>query len=709
MTRATPRLYCTALVIAATSACVGTPAPRVEPATPVTQSTIALPPPPLAGRTIAFPDFHESVLPNGVRLIVVEHGTQPVASVNLYVRSGSAADPAQQAGLAGMAAELLTKGTQTRSATQIAESIENVGGRISAGAAGDWISVSATSLAENLPLALELVSDVALRPTFPAEEVELARRRTLSGLQAALGQPGEIARRRFLREIYGEAHPYGTMPIPGTVQGLEQSHLQQFHSRHFTPGNALLVVAGQVTRAQVEQLARQHFGGWQGSAAPSVTMPVVPARQQTTIYLVHRPGSVQSNIWVGHGAVRPDDPDFFALQVLNRILGGGTDARLFQILREEKGWTYGSYSNFTRPADVGYFSATAEVRTEVTDSAVAEIVRQLRRLQQETVPTEEFEFARDYLAGSFPLRIETAGQVASQVAQARLLGLPVEDVTQYVQRIRAVTAADVQRVAQRHIRPEGAAIVIVGDATQILSGLEPMAPVRLYDVEGQPIERSALQVRASSLSFDATRLRPQTLTYQLIVQGNAMGTATEQLRRDGDAWVGTSGLNSPVMQQESEVRFDATDLSPIRSSMAAGQGASRVSVNLEITDGRVRGRAELPPEAGGVRDIDMEAVGGMLLPGMDPYVLALATLRDGASMSLPVFNPMSGTVTNVTYRVTGAEQVTVPAGTFPAWRVEVTGVQPMILFLRQEGPHILLRQEYPGMPVSMELQSIGGN
>jgi zinc protease len=217
---------------------------------------------------------------------------------------------------------------------------------------------------------------------------------------------------------------------------------------------------------------------------------------------VHRPGSVQSNIWIGHVGITPDHQDYFPLQVLNKILGQGTDARLFQILREQKGWTYGAYSRFTRPQDVGYFAASAEVRTEVTDSAVAEMMHQLRRLRDEPVPAEEFNAAVSFLAGSFPLRIETPGQVASQVAQARLLGLPVEDVTAFRERILAVTPADVQRVAREHVRPEQAAIVVVGDATRVLAGLEPIAPIVLYDVEGARIERSALEVRGS---FGAVR------------------------------------------------------------------------------------------------------------------------------------------------------------------------------------------------------------
>jgi zinc protease len=691
----------TVLGLAGAIAACGPGTQALAPAGPVP----ATPPAPLAERPLQFPAFQEMTLPNGLPMIVVEQRGQPVASINLYIRSGAAADPAQQAGRAGLVADLLTQGTASRSAQQIAEAIEGVGGRINAGAGGDWLSVNATVLSEHLPLAFDLVSDVTLRPTFPNQELENIRRRTLSGLQAQMGQPGALAQRRFLAEVYGQ-HPYGVSPIPGTVQGVTREDLVSFHREHFSPGNALLVVSGDIRTADVEALARRHFGEWQGAGMTARAFPQLPSRDRAQIYLVHRPGSVQSNIWVGHSAVGPDHRDYFALQVLNKILGQGSDARLFQILREEKGWTYGAYSRFTRPQDVGYFAATAEVRTEVTDSAVAEIMHQLRRLRDEPVPAEEFEAAVSFLAGSFPLRIETPGQVASQVAQARLLGLSVEDVTEFRARILAVTQADVQRVAREHVRPEQAAIVVVGDANRIMSGLEPIAPISLYDVEGQRIERSAIEVRGASERFDATRLRPMTLTYQMLVQGNPMGTGTYTVRRDGGDWVVVAKVDSPVMQQEGEVRFGATDFAARSASTIVQQGPMRMETQLQVADGRVTGRLQMPPQMGGERQVDTEAVPGMLLPGMDQFVLSAADLAEGRSITLPIFDATGGSVVNATFRVTGSETVTVPAGTFPAYRLEASGAQPMTLFLRRDAPHVLLRQDFAAAPISLVLQTM---
>jgi zinc protease len=680
--------------------------PAGPPAAPSPDATRAGPPAALAERPLEFPPFRETRLANGLRVLMVEHPGQPIANVNLYIRSGAAADAAERAGLAGLAAELVTKGTASRSASEIAETIEGVGGQLNSNAGNDWLTISASVLSEYLPLAFDLVSDVALRPTFPEQEVSVARRRTLSGLQAQLGQPGAIAQREFLRGVYGPGHPYGVSPVPGTVEAITREDIVGFHSHHFTADNALLVVSGVVDPAAVEALAGRYFGEWR-QAAPArdpMVHPAAPA--ETRIALVHRPGSVQSNIRIGQLAIRPDNPDFFPLTVLNNIVGGGTDARLFQILREERGWTYGAYSQLTRPMDIGYFMANAEVRTEVTDSALAEMIHQLHRIRDETVPADEFEGAISFLAGSFPLRIETAGQVASQVAQAALLGIPYEYVTEFRDRILAVTPADVQRVARQYVRPDQAVIVVVGDARELLAGLEAIAPVDLYDVEGAALDRDAIEVRAATERFDGARLQAGIRTYRFLMQGNPLGTVTTTLARDGDAWVATSVMEGAISQR-SEVRFTVAGMEPISSSMEMQQPGATLGYDLRYEDGRVRGRLDFPAQMGGARDVDVEVPAGTLLPGMDEHVVAAAELGEGRSITLPMFDGMSGSVTTLTLRVAGEESVTVPAGTFQAYRVELLGgQQPLALLVRRDAPHIMVRQEFAGAPVSIELVSL---
>ncbi|MBW3571545.1 MAG: insulinase family protein, partial [Gemmatimonadetes bacterium] len=462
-------------------------------ALPAAAAAQSAPPPPLEQRPIRFPPFAETQLPNGLRILVVENHALPVANLDLYVRSGSSSDPADKLGLAQMTAALLDKGTATRTAVQIAETVEGVGGSIGASAQQDNLEASVSVLSDQLPLAFELLSDVVLRPSFPEPELETARAQQLAALRAALGSPGTLASRMFDRQVYGPEHPYGRRSTPQTVAALTRDDVAAFHRTHFVPGNALLVVSGDVTPAQAQEMARRWFGEWSGAAAPEPAYPAPRAREGTEIYLVHRPNSVQSSLYVGHAGLQPDDPDYYPVQVMNMVLGLSGDSRLEEVLRGQHGWTYGARSRFSRLLGGGAFSASTDVRSAVTDSALAEVLVQLRRIRDEPVPQAELDRAKSFLMGSFPGSLETPAQAASMLATTRLLGLPPEHLTQYVQRVSAVTAADVQRVAREYLHPDRAVIVVVGDAAQVLEKIRPIAPVIVFDVEGRPLDPATLQ------------------------------------------------------------------------------------------------------------------------------------------------------------------------------------------------------------------------
>jgi zinc protease len=486
--RALRGLAVVAALAAAACAPAGSPLPAPEPAA----APRAAPPPPLPPREIRFPAFAGSTLPNGLRLIVVENRSLPLARVDLHVASGSAADPAGREGTADLVAALLDRGTATRSAAEIAGQIEGVGGILSAGAGADAIVARASVLSEHLPLAFELLGDVVLRPAFPVEELETARRRQLSALQAAMGRSGFIAGRTFARLVHGPGHPYGTAPTPETVRAVTRDDLAAFHRTHFVPGNALLVVSGDVDPAEARALAERHFGGWSGAAPPRARPGALPEPGETRIHLVHRPGAVQSTIVAGHPGLAADHPDHDAVEVLNTVLGAGGDSRLERVLRAQHGWTYGARSRFSRPVGTGTFQASTEVRTAVTDSAVAELLSLLRGMREAPPAASEMEAALGFLTASFPGRLETPGAVASQLADALLLGLSPEHLTGYTERIRAVDAAGVHRAAQRWLHPDRTVVVVVGDASAVLAGLRRIAPVSLYDLQGNPLDEGSL-------------------------------------------------------------------------------------------------------------------------------------------------------------------------------------------------------------------------
>jgi len=665
------------------------------------------PPAPLAGRPVAFPDHERFTLPNGLNVVVVSYGTQPVASVRLYVRGGESMAPAAQAGLAGLTATVLTRGTTTRSAEAISEAIEGLGGSLTAAAGRDFFTVSTTVLSEHLASALDLVGDVVMNATFPEDEVVLARRQTLSALQAQQGQPQAVAQRAFTRLAYGADHPYGVSATPASVERIGREDLIGFRDAVLRPQGGLLVVAGRVERAEVERLVRVWLGAWSGAPTLQVELPPAPAAAPTRIVLVHRPGSVQSVVTVGHPTVRGAEAADPALQVANRILGGGADARLFRILREEKGWTYGAYSSVSQSIGDGLFVASAEVRNAVADSAVVELLRQVERMGSEPVPDEELEGARNYLAGSFPLTLETAGQVATQLADALLLGQPVENLRTRPTRIRNVTADQVQATARARMRAQEAIVLVVSDAAEVLAPLQALGPVTVVDVDGNPIDVAALLAPVVAPSWDGLRLREGSRNYSLMVQGNALGTATYQLARDGDDWVSTSSLNSAVAgTQEGEIRFRATDLAPVSMRQSQSAGAMQMSSALTVAGGRVTGTASFPAAMGGDRTIDEDAE-GLLLPGMDQFALAVSDLSEGAVIRIPYLDVSQARRTVLEAKVIGRQTIEVPAGSFDTWKVEVmAGAQPLVLYLSADSPHMLVRQDFAGQPVSLELSGI---
>lgn len=461
---------------------------------PAAAAAQAAPPPPLEQRPVRFPTFSESELPNGLRLLVVENHALPVANLNLYVRSGASSDPEDKLGVAAMTAALLDKGTTTRTAVQIAETVEGVGGSIGAGTDQDDLTLSVGVLSDQLPLAFELLSDVALHPTFPEGEMQTVRAQQLASLRAALGNPGTLASRMFERQLFGASHPYGRRSTPQTVGAITRDDVVAFHQRHFVPRNALLVVSGDVTPAQVREMAARWFGQWTGGPAPRDAYPAPPARQRAEIFFIHRPNSVQSSLFVGNVGLQPDDPDYYAAQVMSMVLGLSGDSRLEEVLRGQHGWTYSARARFSRLLGGGTFTANSDVRVAVTDSALAELMVQLRRIRTEPVPQAELERAKNFLVASFPGTVETPGQAAGSLAVTRLLNLPAEHLTQYPQRVAAVTAADVQRVANEYLHPDRAVLVVVGDAAQVLEKIRPIAPaVSVFDVEGRPLDPATLQ------------------------------------------------------------------------------------------------------------------------------------------------------------------------------------------------------------------------
>ncbi|HEV2765478.1 MAG TPA: pitrilysin family protein, partial [Pyrinomonadaceae bacterium] len=410
----------------------------------------------------------------------------PLVSFRLALRTGDAFDPPELPGLTDVLTNMLTEGTLRRTSRELAAEVARLGASLSSGATSDYTTVAASALSAYADRVLELLAEAALEPSFPEDELELTRQNSHQNLIAQRGQASFLATERVASVLYGE-HPYAIVsPTHESIDRVTRDALVAYHRAAFVPNNAVLVAVGDVRASQVFERARRLFGGWQPGEVPPVDFPAPPARERRTAYVVDRPGSAQSNIVVGNVAIRRTDPDYFPMLVMHTVLGATASSRLFMNLREEKGYTYGAYTSLDARRTAGTFRATAEVRTPVTGASLKEFFHEFERIRGEDVSDKELTDAKSYLTGIFPIRLETQEGLIDQLVQIEMHGLPEDYLRTYRDRINAVTREEVRRVANRHVQPERAAVVVVGDAAAVRDQLAPFADdFELYDSAGQ--------------------------------------------------------------------------------------------------------------------------------------------------------------------------------------------------------------------------------
>ena len=656
-------------------------------------------------RPVQFPPFRQVALPNGITLLLVENHEQPTLSVSLSFRAGSAYEPVGKEGLSAVVAEVLTKGTPTRNAEQIAATIEGVGGSIGASNGDDFLTIATDVLSDHADLAFTLLGDVVRRATFPEQELELARTRFLSSLEVELSQPQNVAARTFQQELYG-SHPYGRNTSVAAFRAITRNDVVSYAARRIRPGGALLVDAGDITLARGRALATAAFGTWRGAAAPAPAAPAAPAKRRTDILLVDRPGSVQSNIVIGNTTFLPTDTGYYAARIATHVLGGGSDSRLFLILREQKSWTYGSYAALRRNRGLGYWQATFEGRTEVTDSALTELLHQIDRVRTEAIPDSELGAAKGFLVGSFPLTIETPRQIASVVTNARLLGLAPDYVRRYRERLAAVNGARARAAARRVYRRNALTIVVVGDAKALYDKLSAIAPVRLVDIEGKPFNPADLNPTGGPVALDRSQIVARSDSFRAVVQGNALGGQATKIEMAGDSIVYSETTSiGGAFQQRSTVVLNA-DLTMRRTEQTGTVGPQQTRTQLTYSGRRVRGTSMQPQPSGTPRSVtvDTTIAAGTIDDNALALLLPALPLEQGKTFNLNVFSSGEGTTKVVTVKVSGLEQVVVPAGTFPAFRLELSGMQlPLVMHVSQQAPRRLVRIAPTGAPLVFEL------
>jgi zinc protease len=423
------------------------------------------PPRPLAARDVKFPPYQVKTLGNGLQVIAVSHHEQPAVSLRLIVRAGGAQDPMDKPGVASLAAALLDQGTTTKSADQIASAIESLGGLIGTGAGSDLTFINSVVMKDSLDLALDMVADLTRNPAFAQDEIDRQKQQLLSGLKVSYEDPDYLAGVVFDRLVYG-VHPYGRPDsgTPATIGAIGREDLLAYHKRWFGANNAILAIVGDVEPEVAFAGAERAFGKW-GRVETSVIKPIEPPPPTRRVIVIDRPGAVQTEIRVGNIALPRKHPDYLALDLALKILGGEGGNRLHRVLRSERGLTYGASADINALKESGDLVADTDTRSETTAEALRLVVDEMWRLQRQRVQERELADAQAYLTGSFPLTIETPSAIALQVLNAVFYGLDLNDLQTFRERVNAVTPDDIQRVARAYLHPDRLSIVLVGDAS----------------------------------------------------------------------------------------------------------------------------------------------------------------------------------------------------------------------------------------------------
>jgi zinc protease len=440
------------------------------------QTPQATPPPPAPPRSVQFPKPVEQTLANGLRVIVIDRSDTPLITAQLTIKNGGEVDPPELPGLADMTANLLTKGTQSRDATQIAETIEALGGSLNSGARWDASSATVGVMSAKILQAMEILADVVRRPTFKAEEVERLRQQYLDNLTLSLGQPGAIARFVAARIVFGDS-PYGH-PIGGTPESLariSRDDITKLHSRFYRPDNAILVIGGDIRPKDAFALATRYFGDWQkpSTALPALSAAMDPAAagKAGRVVVIDKPDAGQAAVYLARIGIDRKDADYFRGLVANSVLSGYS-GRLNQEIRIKRGLSYGAGSTLDARRDVGPFVASAQTKNESGAQVADLLIGEIGRLSTSPPVDAELTPRKAVLVGNFSRNLETGGGLVAQVGSLAVFGVSLDEINRYIDNVQAVGTADIQKFAGARLDAKTSNIIIVGDAKAFLPELQ---------------------------------------------------------------------------------------------------------------------------------------------------------------------------------------------------------------------------------------------
>lgn len=564
-------------------------------------------------------------LDNGLTVIVVENNRLPRVSFQLVVDVPPLVE-GDKAGAAAIAGQLLRSGTSKRSKAEIDEAIDFIGASLSAGSGG----VFGSSLTKHKDALLEIMSEVVLSPSFPEEEFNKTKEQVKSALVAASEDPNAISSRVANVLRYGANHPYGEFQTEETIENLELADIQGYYNSYFKPNIAYLAIVGDISVDEAKKVANQYFGDWEKGAIekPAFTNPAAP--EKTKVVLVNKPGAVQSVIHVTYPVyLKAASQDRMASRLMNAILGSGSRGRLFRNLREDKGYTYGAYSQLSPDQEVGFFTATASVRNEVTDSSIMEILKEMNQIRSELVDKQTLQETKNRIAGAFARGTESPQTIANYSLNIIRYGLNKNHYETYLERLQAVSQKEVQEAAMKYIRPDEAYIFVVGNQEEVMDQLKGFGAVELLDIYGKPVKaaQSAGDMTAQNVIdqyLDAiggkdklAAVKDITIEMEASIQGQTM-TTTMVKKAPAKMKVEVAMMGSVIQ----EVIFDGS-----AGSMNMMGQAQKIEGDAAAG---IKSQAAIFPELLFDADTEMELKGIEELNGQQVYVLQLKTASGGS-------------------------------------------------------------------------------
>ena len=461
--------------------------------TPVVAQAQATPPAPMALRPYRMPAVQRATLPNGVLVVVVEQHALPIVTARLISDAGAMYEPADKSGLALLTAEMLREGTATMTGPQLAARMEGLGATFVTAGSFSLAQEQITALPDAFPAAFELATQVFTAPAFPATEFPRVQQTAIANYEQAMAQVEGIAPGIFQKAIFDAASPFARSPsgTAATLGAITRDDLVAWHRDNFTPAATIALFVGDITLADATALATRTLGSWRAGAGVSRRADTTPHRWPNgpRVILVDRPGSEQSAIRVGGQGIGGGDPDYIPLNALQHVLGGGFNSRVNRNLRERNGWTYGAFTEYTTLRGAGWLSVFASVRTDATDAALVEALGEYRKIAAEPIPDAELRAALDNLVSGFPSTVQTVQGLAERVQRLLLYGLPFDYYSTYREKLAAVTPAQAQQVARRHMAPNAPTMVVVGDLSRIEAPIRArnLGTVEVWDRDGKKL------------------------------------------------------------------------------------------------------------------------------------------------------------------------------------------------------------------------------